>query len=296
MNSILVGTSSWADRTLVESGLFYPTAVKSAEDRLRYYATRFPVVEVDSSYYAIPTARNSLLWAERTPPAFVFDIKAFRLFTLHPASPQALPKDIRNAMGAIEKKNIYYTDLPEELLAELWQRFDSAIAPLQQAGKLGTVLFQFPPWFVYRPSNLDHILRCAKLLAGYQLAIEFRHQSWFVNAHKEQVLAFEREHGLVHVVADEPQGFACSIPPVWEVTCPELAVIRLHGRNREAWNKKEVSLAERFNYLYSQHELSELAKPVRQLAACARQIHVFFNNNIYSYAQRNAAEFRQLVD
>ena len=296
MSNILVGTASWTDKMLVESGLFYPPAVKSPEDRLRYYATQFPVVEADSSYYAMPTARNSTLWADRTPQVFVFDIKAFRLFTQHQTSPQGLPKDIRDALGPIEKTNIYYADMPDELLTELWQRFRAAIMPLQQAGKFDAVLFQFPPWFVYRPSNLDHIQRCAELLAGYQLAVEFRHRSWFEEKHREQVLGFERDHGLAHVVVDEPQGFASSIPPVWEVTCPKLAIVRLHGRNRETWDKKGLaSSAERFDYLYSDAELLELAEQVRRLAANVGRVHVFFNNNYSNYAQRNAGVFRTFV-
>jgi uncharacterized protein YecE (DUF72 family) len=167
---------------------------------------------------------------------------------------------------------------------------------LHQAGKLGLILFQFPPWFVYRQSQLEHILRCAEFLEGYQLAIEFRHQSWFTDPHKEQVLAFLREHGLVHVVVDEPQGFANSIPSIWEVTCPKFVVARFHGRNREAWDQKGGLLADRFNYLYSDEELLELAGPVRRLAENAGQVHVLFNNNVSGYAQRNAADFRQLVD
>jgi uncharacterized protein YecE (DUF72 family) len=295
MSNVLVGTASWADKTLVESGLFYPAMVKSAEDRLRYYATQFPVVEVDSSYYAMPTARNSMLWLERTPPTFVFDIKAFRLFTQHPTPLQALPKDIRNAFGRGEK-NVYYADMPGELRAELWLRFNSAIAPLHQAGKLGLVLFQFPPWFVYRQSHLEHILHCAEFLECYQLAIEFRHQSWFAETHKEQVLSFQRRLGLIHVAVDEPQGFANSIPSIWEVTCPKFVVVRFHGRNRQAWDQKGTLLADRFNYLYSEEELLELAEQVRRLAASAGQIHVFFNNNVSGYAQRNAADFRRMVD
>ncbi len=295
MKNILVGTSSWADRALVESGLFYPPSVKRGDARLRYYATQFPVVEVDSLYYGIPTARNAILWAERTPQAFVFDAKAFRLFTQHPTSPQALPEDIRVALGPVAK-SLYYEDVPPELLTELWQRFRAALEPLRLLGKLGAVLFQFPPWFMYRPSNLEHILQCAKLLPGYQLAVEFRHQSWFTEKHREHVLLFEREHRLAHVAADEPQGFAGSVPPVWEATCQELAVVRLHGRHRETWDKKGLaSSGERFQYLYSEPELVELAEPVRRLAAKVSQVHVFFNNNYSNYAQRNAADFRRLT-
>jgi uncharacterized protein YecE (DUF72 family) len=79
----LIGTTSWTDKTLVESGLFYPGAAKTSEARLRYYASRFPIVEVDSSYYGMPSEHNSRLWVERAPEGFVFDIKAFRLFSGH---------------------------------------------------------------------------------------------------------------------------------------------------------------------------------------------------------------------
>ena len=144
MSEILVGTASWTDKSLILSGRFYPPQVTTPEDRLRYYATQFPVVEVDSSYYAMPSEHNAQLWAERTPDAFVFDVKAFRLFTQHQTPPQALPKDIQQALGTLSKKNVYYRDMPEELLDQMWQRFETAIQPLKQAGKLGAVLFQFP--------------------------------------------------------------------------------------------------------------------------------------------------------
>ena len=99
MSRILVGTTSWTEKTLVESGRFYPTDVHTAEDRLRFYASRFPVVEVDSTYYGLPSSRNEGLWAERTPDGFVFDVKAFRLFTQHQTPPDALTKDIRGGLA-----------------------------------------------------------------------------------------------------------------------------------------------------------------------------------------------------
>ncbi len=120
MAQILIGTASWTDKSLIDSGLFYPSEINAAEDRLRYYATQVPLVEVDSSYYALPSVRNSQLWSERTPEGFLFDIKAFRLFTQHQTPPSALTRDIRESMGPIDKKNVYYRDVPEELLDELW--------------------------------------------------------------------------------------------------------------------------------------------------------------------------------
>lgn len=295
---IRVGTASWADKMLVESGLFYPPQVKTPEERLRYYASHFPVVEVDSSYYSMPTARNSALWAERTPQGFLFDIKTFRLFTHHQTPYSALPPDIRQALGPPPegKQNIYYRDMPPELLGEMWRRYAAAIEPLKSEGKLGVVLFQFPPWFTPSRASYEHILHCAEMLAGCRIAVEFRSRGWFDERRWRQVLAFQRENGLAHVVVDEPQGFASSIPSVWEVTCPEVAVVRLHGRNAETWEKKGLaSSAERFNYLYSQEELEELAAHVRQLADAAQSVHVLFNNNYSNYAQRNAAEMARLL-
>ncbi|MGX2041402.1 DUF72 domain-containing protein [Methylocaldum sp. MU1018] len=294
---ILVGTASWADKSLIDSGLFYPARVKTPAERLGFYASQFSLVEVDSSYYALPSERNAALWVERTPPGFLFDVKSFRLFTQHQTPPNVLPVDIRAALGPVEKKNVYYRDMPEELLGELWLRFRSALKPLKDAGKLGVVLFQFPPWFVYQRSNLEHIDVCSQAMEGFRMAVEFRHRSWFDDGQRESVLEFERSHGLTHVVVDEPQGFANSIPPLWEITSPEMAVVRLHGRNCETWNRKGLeSSTDRFNYLYSADELHDLAGSIEKLATKVRETHVLFNNNFGNFAQRNAADMRHLLD
>jgi uncharacterized protein YecE (DUF72 family) len=297
MSQILVGTASWTDKSLIQSARFYPPQVETPEDRLRYYATQFPVVEVDSSYYAMPSAHNAQLWAERTPDAFVFDVKAFRLFTQHQTPPQALPKDIQQALNTVSKKNIYYRDMPKELLGEMWQRFETAIQPLEQKGKLGAVLFQFPPWFVCSRASFGHMEDCIGRLNGYRLAVEFRNRTWFDDRHREQTLEFARTNGIAHVVVDEPQGFASSIPPVWEATCPELAVVRLHGRNHATWEIKGLSSsAERFNYLYSDAELNDLASPIDKLSRAARRVHVLFNNNYEDYGQRNALQLTKILN
>ncbi len=295
MSRIFVGTTSWTEKTLVESGRFYPPDVHSAEARLRYYATQFPVVEVDSSYYGLPSERNASLWVERTPDGFVFDVKAFRLFTQHQTPPKALPRDIRADLPTTQKKNLYYKDLPSELLDALWGRFRSALDPLRQSGKLGVVLFQFAPWFVFRPSSLDLIAACAEQLSGYRIAVEFRNTSWFADKHLVQTLEFEKANGLVHVVADEPQGFPSSVPAVWETTSPDLSIVRFHGRNCATWQKKGISAAERFNYLYSDQELRELAGPVGELGKRTGELHLLFNNCYRDNAQRNALEFQTLM-
>jgi len=294
--TILIGTTSWTDKALIQSGLFYPDDVTTPAGRLHYYATQFPVVEVDSSYYAIPSVRNALLWTERTPPDFTFDVKAFRLFTQHQTDPQALPKDIRDALGPVRKKNVYYKDVPPELKDELWIRFVMALEPLRAAQKLGVVLFQFAPWFVPSRAAFDYILECAERLRGFHPVVEFRNRTWFEGDRAAQVMAFEREHRLAHVVVDEPQGFASSVPALWAVTCPDVPIVRFHGRNTDTWDKKGLSSSgERFNYLYAAAELSELAEKVRGLERKAKSVHAVFNNNFGDYAQRNATQFRQMI-
>lgn len=295
-SEILVGTASWTDATLIKSGRFYPPQAKTAEARLQYYAAQFPLVEIDSTYYALPAERMAQLWVERTPADFVFNAKAFRLFTGHPAQASALPADLRRALPPTDKSNFYLRDLAEEIRGELWRRFRLGLEPLRQSGKLGVVLLQFAPWFVFGRESFEHIVHCAEMLEGFRLAVEFRNKSWFGDKTREKTIAFERDHGLVHVVVDEPQGFASSIPQVWEVTCPDLAILRLHGRNREMWTRKGLATsAERFNYLYSTAELQALASSAQELAHRARRVHVLFNNCHEDKAQRNAAQFRQIV-
>lgn len=295
MDTILIGTTSWTEKSLIESGRFYPPEAKSAEARLRYYASQFPIVEVDSSYYAIPREETTQKWAERTPPGFVFDVKAFRLFTHHRTPIAMLPPDVREEVAAPDREDVYLGDVPEAVVEELWRRFRASLEPLRRAGKLGAVLVQFAPWFVYRTSSLEHMARCAAELEGLQVAVELRNKSWF-ERHRRDTLEHERRIGVANVVADEPQGTGHSVPPVWEVTIPGLAVVRLHGRNRATWRARELaSAAERFDYLYDESELGELVGPIRRLAEDANHVHVLFNNCHRDYAQRNAATLRDLM-
>ena len=295
--SVLVGTASWSSKTLVDSGRFYPPGVTSAEARLRYYAARFPLVEVDSSYYAMPAPTTSQLWAERTPDGFTMNVKAFRLFTGHQTSPTVLHKDIRAALPPATKANLYLNDVPPEIVDELWRRFVEALAPLRAAGRLGLVHFQFPPWIVRNAAGHDHVRMCVERMAGHTLSVEFRHRSWFADAHASaSTLAFERELGVVHTVVDGPQGFSNSVPALWELTHPEIALLRLHGRNAATWNVPgQRDSSERFNYDYGAAELGEIAGQVAALAKRARSTHVVFNNNMEDQGQRNAASLMTLL-
>jgi uncharacterized protein YecE (DUF72 family) len=294
---ILVGTCSWTDQTLIQSGRFYPQWAKSAEDRLRFYASRFGIVEVDSTYYAMPAEQTARLWVERTPDDFVFDVKSFRLFTQHPTPLKSLPRDVREALPprAGEKANLYQRDLPAEMERELWYRFESALLPLDSAMKLGVVLFQFPPWFHPGSQQREYILLCKERLPQYRLAVEFRQNSWLNERNSEHTLRFLRENDLAYVCVDEPQGFKSSVPPVAEATS-EIGIVRFHGRNAATWEKKGIAVTERFDYLYSEPELAEWVPRIRDLSSRTRQLHVLFNNCREDKAVVNAGQIRLMLD
>lgn len=298
--TILVGTASWTDKSLIGCARFYPKEARSAEARLHYYASQFPLVEVDSSYYAMPSASTAQLWAERTPAGFVFNVKAFRLFTGHQTSPTVLHKDLQAAIAASatlsRKKLLYYRDMPAEIRDELWRRFIEALAPLNAAGKLRAVHFQFAPWILRNREGHEHVAHCVQTMAGHTLAVEFRNRTWFEGEHAAATLAFERDLNVVHVVVDGPQGFANSVPAVWEVANPALAILRLHGRNQETWNQKGLTASsERFNYDYPDQELAALVPRIRELAKRVGAMHVVFNNNFEDQGQRNARTLMRLL-
>lgn len=291
---VLVGTASWTDKTLIASGRFYPKTATSPEARLRYYASRFPLVEVDSSYYALPAPQTAQRWAERTPEGFVMNVKAFRLFTGHQTASQALPKDLQQRLppAAAGKRMFYDRDLPAELRDELWRRFLEALAPLAAAHKLGLVHFQFAPWLLRNREGHAHVRSCVLRMQGHAVSVEFRNRTWFDGERSTRsTLDFERELSVVHTVVDAPQGFANSVPAVWEATHPRFALVRLHGRNAETWTIKGATTAsDRFNYDYADDEISSLARAVvERLAAKVQQAHVVFNNNMEDQGQRNAA-------
>lgn len=294
---ILIGTSSWTDPTLVKDGNFYPPDARSAEARLKFYASRFPLVEVDSTYYYPPSEKNSVLWIERTPADFTFNIKAYSLLTNHPTRPDSLYADVKASLPPeqLEKRNVYRDKLPDEAVEEVWQRFREALMPLHSAGKLGAVLFQFPQWFVIGRKSKAYIEECASRLPDYRVAIEFRHESWMSERNREETLSFLEERRLPFVCVDMPQGFASSVPPIAAATAEDLSMVRFHGRNAEAWTAKSETASERFRYDYSQAELGEWIPRIRELASETRETHVLMNNCYRDFAVRNASELGDLL-
>jgi uncharacterized protein YecE (DUF72 family) len=292
--SILVGTASWTDKTLIDCGRFYPKEAKTPEARLRYYASIFPLVEVDSSYYGIPAPANANNWAERTPEHFIFNVKAFRLFTGHQTDPKVLHKDIKEALGST--KTLYYRSTPADIRDELWRRFIDAISPLKNAGKLGLVHFQFPPWLQCNREGHAHVLHCIEMMAGHACSVEFRHESWWTEAQRAGTIDFLRELRAVHTIVDGPQGFANSVPLLAETTNPDYALVRLHGRNVDTYNVKgAASAAERFDYDYPDQELREIMAEVVRLAYKVKHAHVIFNNCDEDKGQRNGISFMKML-
>ena len=297
MGRILIGTAGWADRTLVQCGRFYPRGTSTAEARLRHYASVFPLVEVDSTYYALPSEANAARWAERTPPGFVFDVKAFSLLTGHPTRPDVLPRDLAAELSPElrAKRNVYPEDLPAAFVDEVFARFRSALAPLAAAGKLGSILLQFPPWLTAGQPSAAKIVRVARRLAPLDVSIELRHGSWLSPEYADRTRAFLERERLPFVCVDMPQGFDESLPPLPIVTSPRRAVVRFHGRNRDTFSAKVESAAERFKWLYTDGELDEWTRRIDEIAERTEEVHVIMNNCFQDYAVRNASDLVRLL-
>ncbi len=291
MGQVRVGTASWTDRTLIESG-WYPPEAGTPEKRLRYYARQFGLVEVDATYYGLPAERTASVWAARTPGGFTFNVKAFSLFTQHPTRVAALPTDLRPAAEKISRDRIYLKDVDRALTDQVWERFLAALEPLRQAGKLGAILLQFPPWFPISRARKDYIVACAARAAPDRVCVEFRNRTWMTPENQQETLGFLAQHRLPYVCVDMPQGHRDSIPAVLAATAPDLAVVRLHGQSAK-WDSRDIH--ERFGYRYSKAELKEWAPKVRALAGDAEQTHVLFNNCYRDYAQVNAQQLAALI-
>ena len=238
-------------------------------------------MEVDSTYYGLPSERNSSLWVDRTPADFTFNVKAFRLFTTHQTPPRALPVEVRDELPPElkSKKNVYYREMPAPLRGRLWEMFESALQPLKDAGKLGVIVLQFPPWFMPRRSSFRHLEECKEHLSGFRVAVEFRSRYWLKDDNLETTLGFLRQNAMSYIAVDEPQGFESSVPPVADVT-GEVGMVRFHGRNRDTWEAKGLSSsAHRFDYYYSPQELEEWVPKVQMMRENASEVHLVVNTN-----------------
>jgi uncharacterized protein YecE (DUF72 family) len=286
---IRVGTSSWADPGFVEE--WYPPGLPTG-DRLPYYAERFDAVEVNSTFYAVPAARQVARWAEITPDGFSFDVKLHRLLSRHSGAVNSLPPALREAADTGPRGRVKLTP---ELEAALTGALLEAVAPLADAGKLATFLLQLSPGFSPHEHELDELAPLVEQLAPHPVAIEFRHRSWTTRGRLPGTLGWLEDHGAAWVGVDAPQGKSITImPPVDAVTTPRVAYLRAHGRNEEGYVKGR-SVAERFAYRYADDELEEIGARARELARTAEQVRLHFNNNRGSDAPVAAERMRQLL-
>ena len=265
---IRVGTCSWADESF--SKAWYPKGVKGSE-RLSYYAERFDVVEANSTFYRLPDEELVARWARLLPDGFVMHVKAFGLMTRHPVKLDVLPEDLHDAVEADERGRV---DRPSrEVRGEVFRRFLAALEPLREAGRLGGILMQFPPYVVPKPHSYEYLEWAREQLAGYEMLVEFRHKAWFEDP--AEPLAFLEQHGMTYVTVDAPPD----VIPLVVGRTSGTAYVRFHGRNRATWFKRTGSTAERFDYLYSPTELREWAKTLRGLGGEAEVVYAMFNNN-----------------
>jgi uncharacterized protein YecE (DUF72 family) len=272
----------------------------SAEARLRFYASVFDVVEVNSSYYAIPDVLAVRRWTERTPPGFVFHVKAWALMTGHHPRAQSLPADVMRLISPRARRThrgeIDAAEFPPEALDEAFRLFRAALAPLAEAGKLGYVLFQLAPWVRYDAARLEYLASLPARLPGWTIAVEFRHRSWLPD-HVHEALQTLRRARLACVSVDAP-AVAGAVPRVTQVTAP-VAVFRLHGRNAEGWLRQvrgeEPAVREKYDYLYTESELRELMPEIDEAANDAEHVYVSFNNNNRDYPVRNALMLKRLL-
>jgi uncharacterized protein YecE (DUF72 family) len=293
-STVRVGTCSWTDPTLVKETSWYPKRTMSAGERLNYYASKFPIAEADSTYYRPPSTELARQWAERAPAGFCFDIKAYGLLTGHPVDPVTLWPDIRESLDkeTASKRRVYAHHLPRDALEESWARCTGSLVPLRESGKLGAVLFQYPPWFVPSRANRDELSRLPERLAGICGSVELRSPKWYEGDTLKRTLALLRDLGLSWVVVDAPK--ASGLPSVVEATS-DLAVVRFHGRADSTWDSKAASAAERFRYLYSDEELSAWAPKAVHLARLASNVHLLMNNCYQDYGVRNAAQLAAML-
>ena len=260
---------------------WYPPSARSAADRLRYYSGFFDTVEVNSSYYGIPTPQNARLWAERTPPEFIFHVKAFAMMTRHGVKPEQLPPLLREGHEFELDRGGRILHPATALRADSFALFSEALEPLRSEGKLGMILMQFPPYFVESEANREYIAWARDRLAPDRMAVEFRHNSWVQPEVLENTLQFLESLGASYVCVDEPRmQTANTLPPISAAT----------------WNARVDTAAERFRYLYEPAELQEWVEPIRALGAQTETTYVMFNNCFADYAPRNARQMMSLLD
>ena len=271
---IRIGTCSFADEALAKH--WYPPGTP-AKDRLPYYAERFSTVEIDSTYYRVPDEGMVRGWSERTPDGFVVHIKAFGLMTRHPVKLEQVPPELRDGLPVDARGRVDRP--PRELRARVFEAFLAALEPLRASGKLGGILFQMPPYVVWKTSSLDYLEWARDQVGDDAFLFEPRHQSWYAEEVRDELLRFLEERRMTWVVVDAPRTGGKNVPETLVATTTPTAYVRFHGRNASTWNVRGGGASQRFDYLYADDELREWVPPLRELSNQAEEAYAFFNNN-----------------
>ncbi len=294
MGILRVGCCSWTDPGLVKSG-WYPAEARSAEKRLRFYASRFDTVEVDSTYYAIPEETAAWKWVARTQKGFLFNVKVYGLFTLHTVDRRHVPPWALSEIRMHGKSDrLTLRDFPRSLLLEIWEKFRRSIAPLEATGKMGYLLFQFPPGIEFSRVLEKYLHRVREVSGPLRIAVEARNGKWLEGSSGERFLGTLRDLNMAYVAVDEP-SLSWTVPPKWPITASWGSVIRFHGRNAAAWEKRGAGVSEKFRYLYSPEELRPWKNRVLEISARVERLFVMFNNCYGDYAVRNATWMKKAL-
>jgi len=254
---IYIGTAGFSYQDW--KGAFYPED-QDKRHMLEYYSSRFPVVEVNSTWHALPSPKSILSMARRTPPDFEFVLKAYKGLTHS------------------------YEDNDEE-----FTRFRELIRPMEDHGKLACLLAQFPWGFKNTDANRDYLKHFREKLPDQEIAVEFRNEEWIT----DETLDLLRQLKMAFCCVDEPRLKGLVKSHVFLTT--NIGYVRFHGRNYETWWDRKRKSWERYNYLYSEEELQEWVPRIMELEKKADRTYTIFNNHYRGKAARNAAMMAQLL-
>jgi uncharacterized protein YecE (DUF72 family) len=295
--SVRVGTSGWSypEGRGTWNGVFYPPKGSRPRgfDELGFYARWFDVVEVNATFSGQPRAQVTARWVERTPAGFEFAVKLYQKFT-HPAMFREA------AAGQAPSAGAGWLDALGEVRQADVDEFKAGIEPLAAAQKLGSLLVQFPPSFTAAPDAVDYLGWLLRTFSSYPVAVELRHRSWS-DAERETAALLDA-YGAAWVQIDEPK-FRFSIRQRWADGAPAtrrdapqerhgLAYMRFHGRNAAEW-WRHAAAEDRYNYLYSEEELTPFAEAATRASARVQKAYLFFNNHFSAQGVANAVQLRR---
>jgi uncharacterized protein YecE (DUF72 family) len=295
-----IGLSAWTDKSMLEEGQFYPRKTMAPAERLWWYSRFFDTVEVNSTFYALPAVETAEAWAQRTQSGFLFNVKAFALLTGHDVEVARLPEPLRKMLPrrlqTAKTRRLPATAFGDEARSWALAELRRGLEPLRHAGKLGYVLFQLAPWIKPTDETEAYLATLPRELPDAAVAVEFRSRSWF-GPRTDATLRFLAAHGLTYVSIDGPRSRA-AVPSLPALTTPT-AVFRLHGRNFAGFLKqvqgKAPTVAEKYDYLYRDDELEEIARAAGALNGKADRVHLAMNNNRRDYPVTNGLRLKEML-